>query len=69
MNSKLVLTFLLMIVIKCVFSQNPDIIPLDTTLTDTEISFQDSINILNKHNNMLIASRNAYNDGLVFFET
>ena len=68
MNRDLFLIFVLIIGFQCVFSQISDSIMLDTTLTDSEINFKDSINLLNEHNNMLIASRNAYNDGLVFFE-
>ena len=54
-----------MLSIQFASSQNSDSIIIDTTLTDSEISFKDSINVLNKHNNMLINSRNAYNDGLI----
>jgi len=59
---------LLMICVQFASSQSSDSIIIDTILTNSEIRFKDSIDELNKHNNMLISSRNAYNDGLILLE-
>ena len=48
------------------FAQTSDSIFLDSTLTNPEISFTDSINALNEQNQLLSNSRNAYNTGLEF---
>ena len=37
---------------------------IDTTLTESELNYTDSINRLNELNNILISSRNMYNIGL-----
>lgn len=43
------------------------IMRVDTTLTDFEITFQDSISILNEQNELFSASRKLYNSGLELF--
>ncbi|MBT5273876.1 MAG: hypothetical protein HOL74_03535, partial [Flavobacteriales bacterium] len=48
------------------YSQATDSIVIDSTLTNSERLFTDSINVLNNQNQQLSGSRNAYNQGLEF---
>lgn len=49
---------------KFLFCQSVDSIIIDTTITQFELSFQDSIILLNKQNEIYSSSRKAYNYGL-----
>ena len=51
-----------------VFAQSTDSIVLDSSLTNFESAFTDSINKLNSYNQMLLSSREAYNEGLYKIE-
>ena len=46
------------------FTQSIDSIIIDTTLTDLELSFQDSVAALNEENELFSSSRKAYNVAL-----
>ena len=67
MSKKEMLFFVLVFTTNFIFSQSVDSIMLDTTLTDAELSFQDSIAELNKQNQIFSNSRKAYNSGLDLF--
>ena len=62
------LIIFLFAVFTCEFSycQATDSIVIDSTLTNSEQLFTDSINALNNQNQQLTGSRNAYNQGLEF---
>ena len=49
------------------FAQNISSITLDTSLTNTERTFKDSISRINKKNAFLSNSRESYNSALEFF--
>ena len=69
MSKKISLFWALVFVTNFAFSQSADSIIIDTTLTDSELSFQDSITALNEQNELFSSSRKAYNDGLELFNT
>ena len=58
--------FFTLISISILFSQNTNNEMIDTTLSQFEINFQDSINMLNKQNQKITDSRSSYNKGLEF---
>ena len=48
MNKQILLFCVLAFAANFAYSQTADSIMIDTTLTDSELSFQDSINVLNE---------------------
>ena len=63
--SRNILLFLpLLFIVNYAFSQNIEGVTIDTSLTDLEIDFQDSVALINKHNEMIFHSRKKYNYGL-----
>ena len=49
-------------------AQNTDSLPFDSTLNNQETNFQDSIANINLAQKQLKLSRDAYNEGIQFFE-
>jgi len=61
MIKQIPLFFVLTFASNFAFSQSTDSIIMDTTLTTTELSFQDSITALNQQNEIFSRSRKEYN--------
>ena len=64
MIKKLCLLIVFIVVSKFLFCQSLDSTIIDTTITQFELSFKDSIILLNKQNEIYSSSRKAYNYGL-----
>jgi len=63
----LLTSFFLLFGYVSIYGQDLDSLIIDTTLTDIELEFQDSITTLNQQNELLSNSRKSYNNGLILF--